>query len=310
MARSSYLPASAALQLLLLCLLAITQANGYSPIGRLFDVRLGLWGLGPSSGWRQLFRLPPAKRYRKMLQEQTVLLDRQLRQSQEELIQIKKRFHALQEKQLSLTAQSSVERRDREAVRKQEMQSLKAQVATLEQQIGRINTMKEEMEALLQVEQNKVVVLQEKLAVAETESAAAVGKLERELATLQQQLEKKTTQQLQELEAIWNQRMKDALTQAATVSLAAQQQAVHAAEERVRLQAATELQAERGKATAAVEREKVKMRKLVKALAVREKKLLAATEQRSTSQPQRLAAADAKTKQVNRKADTVRGPLK
>jgi hypothetical protein len=166
------------------------------------------------------------------------------------------------------------------------------------------------MEALLQVEQNKVVVLQEKLAVAETESAAAVGKLERELATLQQQLEKKTTQQLQELEAIWNQRMKDALTQAATVSLAAQQQAVHAAEERVRLQAATELQAERGKATAAVEREKVKMRKLVKALAVREKKLLAATEQRSTSQPQRLAAADAKTKQVNRKADTVRGPLK
>jgi chromosome segregation ATPase len=276
---------------------------------------------GGSGGWSRLFRRPPAKRYSKLLQEKTFLLDRQLRQSEEELLQVKKRFKALQEQLVQQTASSVTKGRQREIAQKQIIHTLKQQVAQLEQEISRITAMRDQFQVFLTEQQEKVQTLQDQLATAATESDAAEERFRRQLTALQEDLEAETTKQLEELRIIIEQKMKVALEQArasaaeelkgARVSAAKElKEAVEKTEHRVQQLAEKRLQEEQRKAQKAVEQEKVKMRKLVKALAKREKKLLAQTEKEPKTAT-RLSASTANAKHLNaRKADTVRGPLK
>lgn len=313
---------TATLLLQLLCLLQVT-VHSFSYAGH--SVRLPLWSFtgGSSSGsWKKLFRMPPAQRYRKMLQEQCSLLDRQLRQSQEELLVTKKRFTALQNQQLSVTARSSVERRTLEAARLKEVQTLKQQVADMQLQVTKIEAMKQEMEELLEKQEKQLLALQESLVTVGQEAMQAQERFNVELASLTQQLESKTRTQLDELQAMMERQMADALARAekihkqqlqeASVSAEkSEKKAVQTAEERVQRQADQTLQTERKEAAAAIEREKIKMRKLVKALAKRETKLLAASQKAKTSKTTaRHVSAGADSKSVQRKAESVRGPLK
>jgi chromosome segregation ATPase len=315
-------------QRLLIILLATLASNfsaqSYTPdlLVRILSLR---WASdvrgGGSGGWSRLFRLPPAKRYSKLLQEQTFLLDRQLRQSEEELLQVKKRFKALQEQQVQQTASSVTKGRHREVAQKQIIHTLKQQVAQLEQDVSRITAMRDEFQVFLTEQQEKVQTLQDQLATAATESDAAEERFERQLTALHEELEAETTKQLEELRIMIEQKMKVALEQArvsaaeelkgARVSAAKElKEAVEKTEHRVQQQAEKRLQEEQRKAQKAVEQEKVKMRKLVKALAKREKKLLAQTEKEPKTAT-RLSASTADAKHLNaRKADTVRGPLK
>jgi chromosome segregation ATPase len=315
-------------QYLLISLLATILSNcnvqSYTPdlLVRVFSLR---WASevrgGGGGGWSRLFRLPPAKRYRKLLQEQTFLLDRQLRQSEEELLQVKKRFKALQEQQVQQTASSVTKGRQREVAQKQIIHTLKQQVAQLEQEISRITVMRDEFQVFFTKQQEKVQALEDQLTTAATESDAAKERFGQQLIALQEELEAKTTKQLEELRIMIEQKMKVALEQArvsaagelkeARVSAAKElKEAVEKTEHRVQQQAEKRLQEEQRKAQKAVEQEKVKMRKLVKALAKREKKLLAQTEKEPKTAT-RLSASTADAKHLNaRKADTVRGPLK
>jgi chromosome segregation ATPase len=304
-------------QYLLIILLAAITSNhdvqSYTPdlLVRVFSLR---WAIevrgGGSGGWGRLFRLPPAKRYSKLLQEQTFLLDRQLRQSEEELLQVKKRFKALQEQQLQQTASSITKGRQREVAQNQSIHTLKQQVAQLEQEISRITAMRDEIQIFLTEQQEKVQTLQDQLATAATESDAAKERFERQLTALQQELEAKTTKQLEELRIMMEKKTKVALEQARVSAAKELKEAVEKTEHRVEQQAEKRLQEEQRKAQKAVEQEKVKMRKLVKALAKREKKLLAKTEKEPKTAT-RLSASTADAKHLAaRKADTVRGPLK
>ena len=79
------------------------------------------------------------------------------------------------------------------------------------------------------------------------------------------------------------------------------------------------LEAERGRSADAVEAEKKKMRKLVKALAIREKKLLAKAEQEKQKQSSSYGSTSTETTQVSvvpktqpnkpRSTPTTRGPI-
>jgi chromosome segregation ATPase len=303
--------------LLIIILVAITSnfnVESYTPdlLVRVFSLQ---WSSvvrgGSGGGWSRLFRLPQAQRYRKLLQEQTALLDQQLRQSQEELLHVKKRFKSLQVQQMQGTASSvsSVTKgRQLDVAQKRTIHTLKQQVAQLEQEISRINAMKDEIQSLLTAQQEKVQTLQEQLATASTESVAAKELFERHLTALQQELEAKTTGLLEELRTMMEEKMQVALEQARLSAAKELKEAVEKTEHRVQQQAEKRLQEEQRKAQEAVEQEKVKMRKLVKALATREKKLLAKTEKEPKTAT-RLSASSA-DKQAARKADTVRGPLK
>jgi chromosome segregation ATPase len=301
--------------LLIIILAALTSncyVNCFTPdlLLRVFSLRWASEVRGGSGGWSRLFRLPPSYRYRKLLEEQTFLLDRQLRQSEEELMQVKKRFKALQDQQLQKTASSVTKERQREVAEKQTIHALKQQVAQLEQYVSRITAMRDEIQVLLTEQQGKVQTLQDQLASATTESDVAKERFERQLTALQQELEAKTTKQLEELRIMMEDKMKAALEHARVSAAKDLKEAVEKTEHRVEQQAEKRLQEEQRKAEKAVELEKVKMRKLVKALAKREKKLLAQTEKEPTTAT-RLSpsTADAK-RQAARKADTVRGPLK
>jgi chromosome segregation ATPase len=312
--------------LLIILLTTITGnfgAQSYTPdlLVRVFSLRWADVRGGGSGGWSRLFRLHPAKKYSKLLQEQTFLLDRQLRQSEEELLQVKKRFKALQEQQLQQTASSVTKERQQEVAQNQIIRTLKQQVAQLEQEISRITAMRDEFQVFLTEQQEKVQTLHDQLATAATESDAAEERFGRQLTALQEELEAEKTKQLEELRIMMEQKMKVALEQArvsaadelkgARVSAAKElKEAVEKTEHRVQQQAEKRLQEEQKKAQKEVEQEKVKMRKLVKALAKREKKLLAQTEKEPKTAT-RLSPSTADAKHLNaRKADTVRGPLK
>jgi hypothetical protein len=115
--------------LLIIILAAITSncnVQCYTPdiLVRVFSLRWASEIRGGSGGWSRLFRLPPSYRYRKLLEEQTFLLDRQLRQSEEELMLVKKRVKALQDQKLQKTASSVTKERQREVVEKQTINAM------------------------------------------------------------------------------------------------------------------------------------------------------------------------------------------
>jgi hypothetical protein len=343
----SILPRQYLLIIILATILSSYNVQSYTPdlLVRIFSLR---WASevrgGIGGGFSRLFRLPPAKRYRKHLEEQSFLLDRQLRQSEEELLQVKKRFKAMQGQQVQQTASSVTKERQREVAQTQIILTLKEQIARLEEEVARITAMRDEFQVFFTEQQEKVQTLQDQLATAATESDAAKERFGQQLIALQEELEAKTTKQLEELRMMLEQKMKVALEQArvsaaeelkksrvsaaeelkksrvssdeelkkSRVSAAKElKEAVEKTEHRVQQQAEKRVQEEQGKAQKAVEQEKVKMRKLVKALAKREKKLLAQTEKEPKTITTRLSASTADAKHLNaRKADTVRGPLK
>jgi chromosome segregation ATPase len=197
-------------------------------------------------------------RYRKSLEDQIQILERQVRAAREETTQLRKLA--------KLTAGNSI------AYGTGMTATLKEEIAMLQKQISQLENFKQELELLLKEEQQRSADLQAKL---ETAGANALELHNQHLLAMEE-LEKKMLErakkQLEELNALMDVRIKEAAGKARRDALQEMDQKISEAVSKVEAKAKAELEDERQKAADAVEKERAKMRKLVKALAEREKK--------------------------------------
>lgn len=197
-------------------------------------------------------------RYRKSLEDQIQILERQVRAAREETTQLRKLA--------KLTAGNS------KTYGTGMTASLKEEIVMLQKQIIQLENFKQELELLLKEEQQRSADLQAKL---ETAGADALELHNQHLLAMEE-LEKKMLErakkQLEELNALMDVRIKEAAGKARRDALQEMDQKISEAVSKVEAKAKTELEDERQKAADAVEKERAKMRKLVKALAEREKK--------------------------------------
>ena len=225
-----------------------------------------------------------AEKYRETLEDQVLLMDRQLRQTRDELAKLREQW----------STKSSPP--DEDAVvskaSKAELAALKQQVLTLTEQVNELTKMKEDLQNMLEREQAKVVELEDALAQERQLTLELQEGYELQLQELQAQLEKKAQQQMDDLRKLMEKRVEQA---AETARIAAQkmvQEQIELATAQLKLEQQRELDAERKRSEQAVEVEKRKMRKLVKALAIREKKILAKRQRQDQRQRGRGVVED------------------
>jgi hypothetical protein len=191
------------------------------------------------------------KRYRQELEDQLVVLERQLRAARDEATQLRK---------LAKLSRPSV------------AASLRSEIKMLQDQILQLENFQQELQRLLQQEKDLVQSLQEQLIQAgvdakqlQADHAAAMEELEHKMLVQSQK-------QWENFHRNLEQRIAEAASRARQEALEEMDRTVKAAVQSAEAKFYLQLEAERQKSVQAVEIERVKMRKLVKALADREQK--------------------------------------
>ncbi len=228
---------------------------------------------GGTSFFQRIFRPNPQQIYRQSLEEQVLLLDQQLRQAREELIGLRdRRKEFIKNQKISRFVVSGKEQR--KAIQK-EQTLLQQKIESMLIQLEQMERMKVELEELLQASNLRIQELEAKLVEQHDLTRELEENYKQQIAAIKASLADTAAQQSSQFEAMQQERIRQAAD-------AARQEAMLEVEERISqvtedLQAQHEkaMQAERQRSIKAVELEKKKMRKLVKALAIREKKLLA-----------------------------------
>lgn len=216
-----------------------------------------------------------ARKYRELLEEQVFMLDKQLRQSQNEL--------ALLRRQLK-TSQSLLHRSAHPGARIMghqadklraltENQDLKKRVGSLTQEVLQLEKIRDELQTMMEVQHAKMQELEAKLNSKELENQQMAAHFERELQRLVKEMDAKYRKQIADLTKLMEARVTEAALHARHVAMADLESKVAEATDAERRRGERLLEEERKRSEASVEREKVKMRKLAKALFEREKKL-------------------------------------
>ncbi|CAB9516927.1 expressed unknown protein [Seminavis robusta] len=227
--------------------------------------RGGAWYFGKKSA---------ARKYRELLEEQVNMLDRQLRQSQEELALLRRQLKTSQAiLHRSGLKGASAEGQASKLATLTENQDLKKRVASLSKEILQLEKMRNEFQAIIQNQHMKMEELEAKLQEKELANQNVVAKYERELQSLKLDIETKYQKQIADLTNLMNKRVEEAAEHARQVALREMDAKIAQATEAERQRGEKLLEDERKRSEAAVEREKVKMRKLAKVLFEREKKL-------------------------------------
>jgi chromosome segregation ATPase len=161
---------------------------------------------------------------------------------------------------------------------KAEKANLQQHIHTMESQISRLEQMKQELQDLLEASMARVKELEAKLAEQEVLALDLQQNYEQQIATLCASMEQMAAQQVAQLEALMDERVEQAGEATWQAELAKVQDQIQQVTDHMKGEHEKSLQAECQRSTKAVEGEKKKMRKLVKALAIQEKKLLAKAE--------------------------------
>ncbi|CAB9512822.1 expressed unknown protein [Seminavis robusta] len=254
-----------------------------------------------------------ARRYRELLEEQVTMLDRQLRQSQEELALLRRQLKTSQSiLHRSGLKGASAEGQANKLAALTENQDLKKRVASLAKEILQLEKMRDELEAIIQVQHMKMEELEAKLQEKELANQNLVAKYEREMQSLKLSIESKYQKQIADLTNLMNKRVEEAAEHARQVALRELDAKVSQATQAERQRGEKLLEDERKRSEAAVEREKVKMRKLAKALFEREKKLntldkdVMEVASSSSSSTVKSSSFGSKTGNATYKVDTIR----
>jgi hypothetical protein len=250
--------------------------------------------IGPKLGflWR---RRSPYAHYRAMLMEQRDLLERQLRQSREELVALRHQYAELQKSRRTSADKSEV------------IKAYKLKITELEEELKQATQASQDISKLLALEQKKVKALQAKVHLLETANDNVKEQYEQELALLKKEFDDQATQQLATLQQTLHHQLHVAVATAQRQAGLEQATAIAETESRLQRQHSSELKALQQQADAAVEREKVKMRKLIKALAEREKKLVA-TAEREIKQTRKRSVKGNNAAKNQQQPSTLRGP--
>jgi hypothetical protein len=244
---------------------------------------LGCRGGGGRRGgfFSMIVPMTAAEQYRQTLEEQVFLMDKQLRQARDELTVLRDQWSRKTAPPPDDSAKPS----------KSEVAALKQHVAILTSQVTELTKMKDELLSMLEVEQAQVVALEEALKREKDLTKELQESYEEQLRELHLQLEQKASQQLDDLKRLMEQRVDQAAEAARKAAEKMVQEHIEMATNQMRLEQQRELAAERRRSDQAVEVERRKMRKLVKALAIRERKLL------GKRQPDALDLEDAAAQQ-------------
>jgi hypothetical protein len=246
----------------------------------------------------------PQRQYRRLLNDQNTMLERQLRATQEDLLKSRKQFQALREQQAN---PSNKRLQEQERLYKEELKLFRHHITQLEVEITKLTKIKNQLEKMLQDEHEKV---QQLLREMEKLRSSAISKeqYERDMAQIRREMEEQANRQLQQLRTMMEQRMAEAIEQAKEAAHREKLEAVQEMERQLTQRADKKLQEEQKKAELAVEREKIKMRKLIKALAERERKLFSADREKQAPMPKLKSTSS--TQSQTTAPGTVRGPSK
>ena len=270
----------------LLCLAAMTQ-----PI---------------TAGW-SIPLLNTKPNYSRQIKSEKQGLEKRVRQYQDEMVQLRQQIKALQLANVKLNDQSL------QSVRKklnEEMEELKQQLQQIENESLKLEEIRKDLENMLEAEKQKVEELKKQLSGRDVDKAQLKANYEKEIALLREKLDSDLAAKFDEYKTLMEKRMDHALDQQKAQLTAEKNEAVLAAESRVRKEADKRIQEEQKKAEEAIEREKQKMRKLVKALAAREKRLVLDAEAETTPSKNGPITSVKSSKPMNFKADSVRGNVK
>jgi hypothetical protein len=249
------------------------------------------------SGYLFAFWSSPSVQYRRLLEEQRDLLERQLRQTREELAQVRKQYQELQ-------------KRKNAQVTSEQTKLYHERIAALERELEEAAGLRHKLEKALDLEKRKVTELEAKIKKLEHKrSAKDVADHQAQLQALRQELEASATEQLQELRITMEQRMQEALKHARVAAEQEKQLALEETTSRLTKEFQKQLEDQTRTADLAVERERIKMRKLIKALAEREKTLLQQSEAQKHSTKRISAPKTLANRDAGGSSQPFRGPL-
>ena len=205
-----------------------------------------------------------SRKYAKTLEGQLASMDQQLRQSLQELTNLK--------------SQMANRAATRQKYRKGKMEpnaasALKEQVEALENQVKDLRTMKQNLESMLSERRLYIQSLEEQLNTQQRLTEQTKESYQKELEVLNQELESKTQHQWHTLQDLMKGRIARAAASAHEAVVSTLDERVQGAAQSVRKDTLEKLEQERQRSVNAVAKQRTKMRALAKALAVREKKL-------------------------------------
>uniref|UniRef100_A0A7S4ERD8 Uncharacterized protein n=1 Tax=Pseudo-nitzschia australis TaxID=44445 RepID=A0A7S4ERD8_9STRA len=251
----------------------------------LLDLRGGgLFGGGNKKSTTQI--------YRESLEEQVVLLNEQLRRARTDVTMLRENAKKRQEIRISGRSAMRVakgkskaklsreEARARKEKQKEEDRLEKQRQKEQEEillrsnlEISQLEKMKAELETLLETSARKIEELEQQLRSQETLTVELEASYQKKIAKLELQLNDVQTSQLEKLEELHQQRIDAAVKEALNVQEKEFAARMEDTTKRLTKEYAKAMEDEKLRSSKAVETERKKMRKLVRALALREKKL-------------------------------------
>ncbi len=246
-------------------------------------------------GWFGLFGSRVEDRYRESLEDQILILERQTRAARDESMQLRKLA------KLGGRGNSG----DATIVA-----SIKEEIAVLEKQIVKLEKFTQELQVLLKEEKERSAQLEEKLIAAGVDALELRNQHLLAMEELEKAMLIKANKQIEELNALMDARVKEAAVRARKEALLFMDEKINEAVSKVEAKARADLEDERQKAADAVEKERAKMRKLVKVLAEREKKASVPASASGKASGNTVAAGSSSRKQQSVTPTSVRSPIK
>ena len=218
-----------------------------------------------------------ARKYRELLQEQVQTLEKQLRQSKDELALLRRQLKVSQSLlhrtgSPSLRTVSSEKQSEKLKVIA-ENNELKKKITSMTKEVGQLEKMRNDLKAVIEQQHKKMEELEEKLKTMDSDNASLVEKYEQQIERLKKDIDAKYQKQIEDLSRLYEKRVEEAEERGRQMVLRDVDARVEKATAEERAKYEKLLAEERRKSEAAIEREKVKMRKLAKALFERERKL-------------------------------------
>lgn len=249
-------------------------------------------------GGRKKKKRSVAQIYRESLEEQVLLLNQQLRQARTEVTTIRERAKKRRQNILDGTSsrarsvfnmrqESKEEQREKEEKAEEERQKQqeeerfekerrkeqKETLLRLQGEIRQLEQMKDELEDLLETSANEIEELEEKLWSQESLTAELEESYKQKIIELETKLSDVQTTQLKKLTVLHQQKLDTAVKEALEAQEAEFRAKLEETTKRLTKEHAKEMEQEKLRSLKAVETERKKMRKLVRALALREKRL-------------------------------------
>jgi len=265
----------------------------------------GLFGYGSGSGYgsstinkkkkNKRKNKSNAQIYRESLEEQVMLLDEELRQARTEMTTLKERAREQgkidnltrnrinisnrKQQQEEKVAEKENRRQKREEeeeekrLEKKRQKEQKEALVMLQGEIRQLEQMKSELETLLQTSANRIEELEQELVSQENISIEMEESYKTQILELETELSTVQTTQLKKLTELHQTKIDVAVQEALRVQEIELCKKIEETTKRLGKDHAKEMEKEKLRSHKAVETERKKMRKLVRALALREKNL-------------------------------------